>query len=107
MRIRDARYSVAAAVIAAAASTAGADEAARLTRIVRHDCGACHGLTLKGGLGPPLTREALVGRPQPYVVTTILDGIKGTAMPPWSPLLTEGEAAWIAHRLIGGFPDAD
>ena len=29
----------------------------------------------------------------------ILDGVPGTAMPPWRPLLTEAEALWIAHYL--------
>ena len=90
-----------------AAPAASGEDGARLARFVRHDCGACHGLTLKGGLGPPLTREALAGRPRAYLVAVILDGVKGTAMPPWSPLVTQGEAAWIADRLLAGFPDAN
>lgn len=79
---------------------------ARLTRLVRHDCGSCHGLTLGGGLGPPLTASALAGKPQAYVQAVILHGRKGTAMPPWSPFLSEAEAAWIAERLLAGFPHA-
>ena len=79
---------------------------ADLAQFVRHDCGSCHGLTLRGGLGPPLTPEALAGKPAAYLKTTILDGRPGTAMPGWRPLLPDAEAAWIAHRLLNGVPDA-
>ena len=34
-----------------------------LLRVVRQECGACHGLHLSGGLGPALTREALADKP--------------------------------------------
>lgn len=34
-----------------------------LVRMVRQDCGSCHGLRLTGGLGPALTREALADKP--------------------------------------------
>ena len=33
--------------------------AAELEHMVLQDCGSCHGLTLKGGLGRPLTKAAL------------------------------------------------
>ena len=77
-----------------------------LIRFVRHDCGSCHGLTLAGGLGPALSAQALQHKPVPYLKTVILDGRHGTAMPGWSPFLSEAEAAWIAERLLAGFPDA-
>jgi len=77
-----------------------------LIRFVRHDCGSCHGLTLAGGLGPALSAQALQHKPAHYLKTVILDGRHGTAMPAWSPLLSEAEAAWIAERLLAGFPDA-
>ena len=81
-------------------------DAARLVRLVRQDCGACHGMTLQGGLGPALLPAALAGRPQPVLEWVILNGRPGTAMPPWSPLLSAVEAAWIAGRLLEGMPDA-
>ena len=90
---------------AVGAVDAGTDEA-RLTRLVRHDCGSCHGLTLKGGLGPALTPPALAGKPAEYVREMILHGRNGTAMPPWAPILSPAEADWIAERLLAGFPDA-
>lgn len=78
----------------------GAADAARLTHLVRQDCGACHGMTRQGGLGSPLTPEALHGSPPEGIAAIILDGVPGTAMPPWRPLMTEAEALWIAHYLL-------
>jgi cytochrome c55X len=77
----------------------------RLVRLVRQDCGSCHGMTLQGGLGTPLTREALSGKPADSLAATILYGRPGTAMPAWKTLLTEAQAQWIANRLLDGFPE--
>lgn len=85
--------------------TLAADAEARLIRLVRQDCGSCHGMTLKGGLGKPLTREALAGQSADALAVIILHGKHGTAMPPWKTLLTPQEAQWIAERLIAGFPE--
>lgn len=76
-----------------------------LVRMVRQDCGSCHGMRLTGGLGPALTREALVGKPPNYLSAVIFHGIAGTPMPPWSAMLQEGEALWIAEQLAQGFPE--
>jgi cytochrome c55X len=73
--------------------------AAALEHMVLQDCGSCHGLTLKGGLGRPLTQAALEQAGPEALALIILDGIPGTAMPPWRPLLTEEEAMWIARYL--------
>jgi cytochrome c55X len=97
---------VALALGLAFAGVAGAQDEARLVRFVRHDCGSCHGLTLKGGLGPPLTAAALAGKPPSYLQAVILEGRAGTAMPPWSSFVSTSEAQWIAERLLEGFPDA-
>ena len=35
------------------------ERAAELQHMVTQDCGSCHGLTRKGGLGSPLTAQAL------------------------------------------------
>ena len=79
-----------------------AGRAAELAHLVANDCGSCHGLTLAGGLGPDIRPAALAGRSPEFLVATILDGRPGTAMPPWRPLLTEAEAAWIAGYLLEG-----
>ena len=66
------------------------------------DCGSCHGLTLKGGLGRPLTPDALSGLSHDNIRDIILDGLPGTPMPPWRPLLSVAEAETIAAMLKSG-----
>jgi cytochrome c55X len=77
-------------------------DASALERLVQQDCGSCHGLTLKGGLGPDLRPGNLQHHDSESLQTVILDGIVGTPMPPWRPLLSEREAAWIADYLLSG-----
>jgi cytochrome c55X len=77
----------------------------QLVRMVRQDCGSCHGMQLTGGLGPALTRESLAERTVGSVAATIFHGRPGTPMPPWRSLLSEGDARWIAERLLAGFPE--
>jgi cytochrome c55X len=93
---------IAASAGPALAETLPAERQAALERLVLHDCGSCHGMSLKGGLGSDLTPETLAGRDAHEIARIVLDGVPGTAMPPWRPLLTEAEAAWIAEYLIQG-----
>ncbi|HQR51089.1 MAG TPA: cytochrome c [Methylophilaceae bacterium] len=76
-----------------------------LVRLVRNDCGSCHGLKLGGGLGPSLLPAALAGKAPGALRETIQQGRAGTAMPPWSRFLSEAEANWIVEQLMKGFPD--
>lgn len=76
----------------------------KLVRMVRQDCGSCHGLQLTGGLGPALTPAALRAWSADNLAATILHGRPGTPMPPWSTLVSADEAEWIARRLLEGFP---
>lgn len=76
-----------------------------LVQLVRNDCGSCHGLTLKGGLGPALLPESLRDKPAEGLRETILRGRTGTAMPPWSAFVNEDEANWIVEQLMKGFPN--
>jgi cytochrome c55X len=73
-----------------------------LMYLLKQDCGSCHGMTLKGGLGPALLPETLNGKPRELLVTTILEGRTGTAMPPWKAMLTQDEAEWITVQLQQG-----
>lgn len=75
---------------------------AELLHLLEQDCGSCHGLTRKGGLGAPLLPETLEGRSDEFLTGVILDGIPGTPMPPWRPLLTPGEARWLVQTLRRG-----
>lgn len=77
---------------------------AELLNLLRQDCGSCHGLTLTGGLGLPLTPEALKGKSPEALKQTILYGRGGTPMPPWNPFMTEAEAGWIVDSLLKGLP---
>ncbi len=77
-----------------------------LINLLRHDCGACHGMTLKGGLGPALTGQALADKPYPLLVNTIMHGREGTAMPPWAGILSREEIAWLVEQLRRGGPDS-
>lgn len=75
-----------------------------LVHLVRQDCGSCHGMTLKGGLGPALLPENLRDKPAESLVATVYYGRPGTPMPPWQQFMSESEAAWIVNKLINGFP---
>jgi cytochrome c55X len=95
-----------AALPAAAQDTVpGSARQQALIRIVRQDCGSCHGMRLTGGLGPALTREALAELPLEAVVASIVHGRPGTPMPPWKSMLSEPDAVWIATQLRAGFPE--
>ena len=85
------------------AATAEVDPARQneLLYFIKHDCGSCHGMTLKGGLGPALLPETLSGKPKDFLVTTII-GRKNTAMPPWKTMLSKEDAIWITEQLQSG-----
>ena len=92
-------------VMALAQTAPDADRSRELVRMVRQDCGSCHGMRLTGGLGPALTREALADFPIDSLAAVIFHGRPGTPMPPWRAMLSEPEARWIAQRLLQGFPE--
>ncbi|MDO5705353.1 MAG: cytochrome c [Paracoccus sp. (in: a-proteobacteria)] len=91
---------LAGGAMAAAGPMVTPERQAALEHMVTQDCGSCHGLTMRGGLGTPITPADLAGRDPDGLAEIILDGIPGTAMPPWRPLLTEAEARWIADWLM-------
>lgn len=93
-----------ASLLATQTATAGVspERQNELLYLIRQDCGACHGMTLKGGLGPALLPETLSAKPKEYLVTTILEGRKNTAMPPWKSILSRDDAVWITEQLQSG-----
>lgn len=76
------------------------DRQKELRNMLKHDCGSCHGLTLKGGLGPPLLAQNLVNKPDDYLIATIQNGRKGTAMPPWKSFISVDETRWLVQELL-------
>ncbi len=84
----------------------GAARQLQLLRILRQDCGSCHGMQLKGGLGPALSAEALRELPHEAVAATILHGRPGTPMPPWKSMISAAEADWLARLLQQSHPAA-
>lgn len=96
---------VAAGPVSAASLTA--EQGARLDHLLRHDCGSCHGMTMKGGLGPALLPATLQDRDEDGLVQMILFGNPARAMPPWEGLLDEVEARWIVRRLKHGLDERE
>lgn len=89
--------------VASATATAGEPDPKRqqeLRSLLKNDCGACHGLTLKGGLGPPLLPESLSGKSDAMLLQTIQEGRPGTAMPPWKPFIDADETLWLIEELL-------
>lgn len=84
----------------ASAGEVPAPRTAELRHLVEQDCGACHGMTRKGGLGPDIRAQTLEGRDAEGLVQIIRDGIPDTAMPPWGPLLSDQDINWIAEYLL-------
>jgi cytochrome c55X len=61
---------------------------------------------MRGGLGRPLLPETLADRSDATLVEVILQGIRGTAMPPWRGELTAEEAQWMVQTLRQGVAHA-
>lgn len=78
------------------------ERARALEHLLVQDCGSCHGLTLKGGLGPALTQDRMSVQSVDAIQQIILHGVPGTAMPPWLPLISAEDGRWLAERLVKG-----
>jgi cytochrome c55X len=91
--------------LAAAEQLVDAQRQAELIHLLKHDCGSCHGMTMKGGLGPPLLPDTMAAWPPDALRNVILNGVPETAMPGWRGELTEGEADFLARVLQQGIPD--
>ena len=70
-----------------------------LLNLLKHDCGSCHGLPPKGGLGPSLMPEALADKNDQLLLDAIQNGRAGTAMPPWRPFLSLDDSRWLIKQL--------
>lgn len=77
----------------------GPQRQAQLENMLKHDCGSCHGLPPKGGLGPSLMPEALAAQSDQLLFDAIQKGRPGTPMPAWQPFLTPEEIHWLIAQL--------
>jgi cytochrome c55X len=84
------------------ASSMSIERERELRNLLIQDCGSCHGLRLRGGLGPALLPQQLQGKSASYISKVILNGRPGSAMPGWRPLLSPDEARWMADLLLNG-----
>ena len=82
--------------------TPSAERQETLIHLLKQDCGSCHGMTLKGGLGPALLPEALADKPNYVLVGTILYGRETLAMPAWDGILNKSEVEWLVAKLKEG-----
>ncbi|MCW8901155.1 MAG: cytochrome c [Gammaproteobacteria bacterium] len=73
-----------------------------LKNLLVQDCGSCHGMTMKGGLGPALTPDVLASKSRQMIEITITHGRPGTPMPPWNTILTKQDINWIVDTLYAG-----
>jgi cytochrome c55X len=79
----------------------GPDRQQALLRMLRQDCGSCHGMRLTGGLGPALQPQAMRQLPRSSIAAVIYHGRPGTPMPGWKTMLSADEAEWLAGVLQG------
>lgn len=73
-----------------------------LTHLLKQDCGSCHGMTLKGGLGPALLPESLADKPDHILIGVIKYGRETLAMPAWDGILNTTEIEWLVTELKAG-----
>ncbi len=73
-----------------------------LKHLLLHDCGSCHGITMKGGIGPALTVAALSNKSEAALLQTINYGRPGTPMPPWKNILSMTDIQWLVVTLKKG-----
>jgi cytochrome c55X len=81
------------------AAEPSADRQQAIVKLLKNDCGACHGLTLKGGLGPSLLPQAISNKSDDLLLQTIQQGRPGTPMPPWRDFLSKDETLWLIKKL--------
>lgn len=75
-----------------------------LIHLLKNDCGSCHGITLKGSLGPSLLPEAMAKRNPGELRAIILDGVPGTPMPAWRGQFSEADVNFLVNLLQHGVP---
>lgn len=73
-----------------------------LLYFVEQNCPACHGIRMRGSIGPALSKANLQHLSVNAVTLTILYGLTDKGMPAWEAQLSERDAYWIAELLKRG-----
>lgn len=73
-----------------------------LLYFVEQNCPACHGIRMRGSIGPALSKANLQHLSVNAVTLTILYGLPAKGMPAWEAQLSERDAYWIAELLKRG-----
>ena len=84
------------------AAEPSAERQAEIRTLLQNSCAGCHGASLQGAMGPSLQPEALASKADDLLITTILNGRKGTAMSSWKASLVPDEVAWLVKTLKSG-----
>ena len=86
----------------ALAETLPREEQQAMWHLLLQDCGSCHGMTLKGGLGPALPEQRMRELGDENLQAVIRHGRPGTPMPPWGERLSDAQIAYLSEILRAG-----
>src|SRR5690606_8466779 len=68
-------------------------------------CVACHGANLEGGIGFNLADATWVHGDRPTeIMKVVSDGVTGTGMPPWGPMLGPKKTAEVVAFILSKHP---
>lgn len=88
--------------VLAQGATLERDQQQAMWHLLLQDCGSCHGMTLKGGLGPALPAQRMRELGDETVQAVIRHGRPGTPMPPWGERLSDAQIAYLSEILRAG-----
>ncbi len=84
------------------AAEPAAERQTEIRALLQNSCSGCHGAGLQGAMGPSLKPEALAGKADDLLITTITNGRKGTAMASWKSTFEPDEIKWLVGVLKSG-----
>jgi cytochrome c55X len=79
-----------------------AEKQAEIRTMLKNTCSACHGVDLKGAIGPALKPETLANKADEMLIDTIYNGRKGTMMSSWKAMMNKDDIAWLVGVLKSG-----
>lgn len=84
------------------AAEPSAEKQAEIRTMLKNTCSSCHGVDLKGAIGPALKPETLGNKADEMLIDTIYNGRKGTMMSSWKASMNKDEIAWLVGILKSG-----